>query len=102
MLTHQILGERIRAKRMAWGITLTELAAELEISYQQMQKYEQGSNRISALKLKRVADYLQTPISYFYGEEDDDGPYEKGPDWRKVIKLSRDLVNELGGVPHAN
>jgi transcriptional regulator with XRE-family HTH domain len=59
------VGERIRARRAEMGLTQTDLAKALNLSYQQMQKYETAANRISAGKLFEVAQRLQVPPSFF-------------------------------------
>lgn len=60
------LGERMRLRRVDLGWTQEALAAQLEISYQQIQKYESGSNRISASRLYEIAQLLETDIGYFF------------------------------------
>src|SRR5581483_7303769 len=56
------LGQAIRLARVAAGKTEVEVAPHLEISYQQLQKYEKGTNRIPVDKLVRLAAYLDTPL----------------------------------------
>lgn len=60
------VGDRIRKRRMLMGYTQEQLADALEISYQQIQKYETGSNRVSAGRLFQIAQRLETPIAYFF------------------------------------
>lgn len=60
------LGMRIRARRKQRGMTQTQLGQSLGLTFQQVQKYEQGSNRISAARLPHVAQALDVPLSYFY------------------------------------
>ena len=60
------VGARVRARRKALGISQTQLAATLGLTFQQVQKYERGSNRISASKLKECADALDVSIVYFF------------------------------------
>lgn len=57
------LGRRVREVRMARGYTQERLAAELQITFQQVQKYENGSNRISATRLAEIAECLSVQIS---------------------------------------
>ena len=64
-LQHQI-GQSIRIRRQALKMTLEDLAATLRISYQQVQKYEQGASRISAARLLDMSTILGVPITYFY------------------------------------
>ena len=62
----QMVGEKIRELRTAQNFTLSELGLELGISHQQLQKYETGTNRLSAGMLAAVARVLRVPISEFF------------------------------------
>lgn len=62
----QHVGALIRVRRKALGISQTELADALGVSFQQVQKYERGSNRVSASKLFEIAQKLDTPLSAFF------------------------------------
>jgi len=61
------IGQKIRSVRVAKGVSQTTLANGLGVTFQQVQKYEKGANRISAGRLQKVADMLDTPITFFYG-----------------------------------
>jgi transcriptional regulator with XRE-family HTH domain len=58
------LGEKIRTRRVAAGISQAELGKELGVSFQQIQKYEKGVNRVSAVRLQ-IAAALDESLSYF-------------------------------------
>jgi transcriptional regulator with XRE-family HTH domain len=60
------VGRNVRLRRMQLRISQTELANELGVSFQQVQKYEKGTNRISAGRLQRIAEYLNVPVSFFF------------------------------------
>lgn len=60
------IGERIREARHAQSMSQTLLADSLGISFQQVQKYEKGANRVSAARLFDIAHVLGMPITYFY------------------------------------
>jgi transcriptional regulator with XRE-family HTH domain len=62
----QQVGERIRKRRTLLGYTQEQLAEALDISYQQIQKYETGANRVSAGRLYQIAQRLETPVSFFF------------------------------------
>jgi transcriptional regulator with XRE-family HTH domain len=64
------VGQRIRARRMAKGMSQTELGALLGVTFQQVQKYEKGVNRVGAGRLVRVAEALDVPVSFFFGATD--------------------------------
>lgn len=60
------VGARIRIRRTLLGMTQEQLAATLAISYQQVQKYETGANRVSAGRLYDIAHKLDVDIGYFF------------------------------------
>ena len=60
-------GNKLRARRMMLGMSQTELGAALNVTFQQIQKYERGINRVSASGLEKLAETLGVPISYFFG-----------------------------------
>lgn len=60
------VGRRVRGRRKLLRMSLENLAGDIGVAYQQLQKYELGHNRISASTLYRIAEALQTPIDYFY------------------------------------
>jgi transcriptional regulator with XRE-family HTH domain len=63
----RLIGERLRQRRTERGLTQEQLASSLEVSYQQIQKYESGANRISASRLMAIARRLEIPIGFFFG-----------------------------------
>lgn len=69
------IGSRLRERRVTLGMTQTELGKRLGISFQQLQKYEGGVNRLTASGLWRIAECLDVPISYFF---DGLGSHERG------------------------
>ena len=69
------VGRRVRDRRKLLKISQTELAENTGVSFQQIQKYEKGVNRISASKLHDIAEFLGVQIDYFFAEMvTDDGP----------------------------
>ncbi len=86
------VGERIRDRRTTMGLTQENLASALNISYQQVQKYETGANRVSAGRLYEIAKRLDTEVSTFFeGLEptSERGPLEHGGKNRSTIELVR-------------
>jgi transcriptional regulator with XRE-family HTH domain len=59
------LGEKIRTRRVVAGMSQAELGKALGITFQQIQKYEKGVNRVSAVRLEQIAKALSESISYF-------------------------------------
>src|SRR5476651_607399 len=64
------LGKRIRLRRVEQHNSQSELADKLGVSFQQVQKYEKGVNRVGASRLQQIATALDVPVTFFY---DDDG-----------------------------
>jgi len=60
------IGRKIRALRLERGLSQSGLADGIDLTFQQVQKYEKGTNRVSAGRLQRIADMLNTPIMFFY------------------------------------
>ena len=60
------VGGRIRMRRRSLGISQEKLAEDLGLTFQQVQKYERGANRVSASKLYEIARSLSTPVSFFF------------------------------------
>jgi transcriptional regulator with XRE-family HTH domain len=60
------VGARVRMRRKAMGLSQTQLAESIGITFQQMQKYERGANRVSASKLYGIATTLQASVAWFF------------------------------------
>jgi len=60
------VGARIRLRRRMQGVSQEKLADALGLTFQQVQKYERGANRVSASKLYEIAAALRAPVSYFF------------------------------------
>ena len=60
------VGSRIRMHRMLAGISQERLGESLGVTFQQVQKYEKGSNRVSASRLQHIATMLGVPVSFFF------------------------------------
>lgn len=60
------VGERVRLRRTLMGLSQEKLGALLGLTFQQVQKYERGANRISASKLWRMSEVLEVPVSFFF------------------------------------
>lgn len=64
------MGARISARRQALGLSQAALAGRIGVSFQQLQKYESGANRISASRLHHLARALGAPVALFFPDED--------------------------------
>jgi transcriptional regulator with XRE-family HTH domain len=68
------IGRRVRAYRIARGLSQSELGDKIGVTFQQIQKYEKGVNRIGGGRLKKIAGVLGLPISVLFGEDDKGDP----------------------------
>jgi transcriptional regulator with XRE-family HTH domain len=74
------VGNRLRMRRIMLGMSQTNLGDGLGLSFQQVQKYEKGTNRLSASKLQQCAGILQVPVEFFFeGVPSIPTPKPKGP-----------------------
>ena len=60
------LGSKLRMRRLAMGLTQTKVAQAINVTFQQIQKYEKGTNGISSLRIMQLANFLQVPVVYFF------------------------------------
>ena len=60
------LGSKLRMRRLALGLTQTKVAQAINVTFQQIQKYEKGTNGISSLRIMQLANFLKVPVLYFY------------------------------------
>jgi transcriptional regulator with XRE-family HTH domain len=63
-----LVGKRVRARRTELGMSQTQLAEILKITFQQVQKYERGVNRVTCSRLSEIASALNVPITFFFSE----------------------------------
>ncbi len=80
------VGGRIRTRRLLIGMNQETLARALGLTFQQVQKYEGGANRISASRLWQIADILGVPIAYFFSDLEPGGA---APTLREVESRER-------------
>jgi len=86
------VGARVRMRRLMLDMTQTELGDKLGLTFQQVQKYEKGTNRIGASRLQHIADVLQVPVSFFFEGADSE---VKATDSRSVF-VSEFLASSEG------
>lgn len=67
--TDRLIGRRIKRRRKQLNVTQADLAVVLQMSFQQVQKYERGKNQIAASLLAEIAHQLGVPIGYFFEED---------------------------------
>lgn len=97
----QRVGSRIRQRRRQLGFTQAFVAEQLGLTFQQVQKYEVGANRISASKLYKVAEVLNTPVSWFFETADAPDAMDEGqqPVRRPSPSVDKDIVAVWRQVP---
>jgi transcriptional regulator with XRE-family HTH domain len=60
------LGKKLRMRRLSLGLTQTKVAQAIHVTFQQIQKYEKGTNGVSSSRLLQLSQFLKVPINYFY------------------------------------
>ena len=60
------LGNKLKLRRLALGLTQTKVAKAINVTFQQIQKYEEGTNGVSSIRLLQLSNYLKVPINYFF------------------------------------
>ena len=107
-MTHPVdvhVGKRIRQRRWLIGMTQQQLAEQVGIKFQQIQKYETGANRVSASRLWDIADALEVPVSFFFdglqggAEPRADDPLDALPADILGDKEALDLVRSYYAIP---
>lgn len=98
------VGERVRLRRNMLMLSQEKLGEAIGLTFQQVQKYERGTNRVSAGKLQQIADVLRVPLGFFYDDRDpvhappmvDDPPDDplNRPDSQEMLAAYRALRNE--------
>ncbi|MCR6632947.1 MAG: helix-turn-helix domain-containing protein [Magnetospirillum sp.] len=86
------LGARIRLRRTLMALSQTELGRALGVTFQQVQKYERGTNRLSAAMLYRLTRVLDVPLGFFFDDLPDDIPLPAAagsPSWRETLDMLR-------------
>jgi len=64
--TDRHVGSRVRMRRLMLGMSQEKLGDALDLTFQQVQKYEKGTNRIGASRLQQIAHFLQVPVAFFF------------------------------------
>jgi transcriptional regulator with XRE-family HTH domain len=86
------IGKRVRTLRLQRGLSQTELGSLIEVTFQQVQKYEKGTNRISAGRLQRMAEVLNVPVSFFFAADD------KQPDQTHALDVEFSFLQTEGAL----
>jgi len=92
----KVVGSRVRLRRKQLGITQEQLGEALGLTFQQVQKYEHGTNRIGAVRLAQICRILDVPMNYFFegmSLVSDSGPELKGPSSALSLPGAAELLN---------
>jgi transcriptional regulator with XRE-family HTH domain len=93
------IGKKMYELRIARGLSRQELGDKIGVTHQQCQKYEKGSNRISAGRLVLIAKVLGKPVDFFYSDLTDEAPQqEKIENQRLCIEVSRNFMKIKNSV----
>tara|TARA_B100000767_G_C19528813_1_gene435681 strand:+ start:329 stop:694 length:366 start_codon:yes stop_codon:yes gene_type:complete len=68
------LGKKLRMRRLSLSLTQTKVAEAINVTFQQIQKYEKGTNGVSSARLIQISQFLKVPINYFYEDYKDYTP----------------------------
>lgn len=91
------VGARLRAFREAAGITQSDLGRAIGVTFQQVQKYETGANRLSSSRLSLAAGFLSVPIAAFFGAQDADGDADAPPVFKLMALTGAHSLLEVFG-----
>ena len=80
------LGSKLRMRRLALGLTQTKVAQAINVTFQQIQKYEKGTNGISSLRIMQLGSILKVPVMYFF---------EDYPGYLEANKDNKDNTGEV-------
>ena len=87
------LGSKLRMRRLALGLTQTKVAQAINVTFQQIQKYEKGTNGISSLRIMQLANFLKVPIVFFFEDLPTYG--EESLDSDKIVDLNYSFLAKL-------
>ncbi|MEM0923219.1 MAG: helix-turn-helix transcriptional regulator [Pseudomonadota bacterium] len=94
------VGQRVRQRRWMVGMTQQQLGNQVGIKFQQIQKYETGTNRISASRLWDIATALEVPVSFFFeGLESESPMADSGRGDVMTDKEALELVRAYYAIP---
>jgi transcriptional regulator with XRE-family HTH domain len=88
----QLVGDRIRSRRIILGLTQQQMADIIGVTYQQTHKYEKGVNRIAAGRLFQIAQALGVEVGYFFEGMAEVGKTEASPQQRMLLELAHSFV----------
>ena len=94
------LGNKLKLRRLALGLTQTKVAKAINVTFQQIQKYEKGTNGVSSARLLQLSSFLKVPIKYFFEDyqdfsnKDDLNLSTKDINYSFLVRLFNDLEQQ--------
>ncbi len=88
------VGSRVRMRRLMLGMSQEKLADAIDLTFQQVQKYEKGTNRMGSSRLQQIANVLQVPVTFFF--EGVPNPSNKGSTTSQLAFMSGFLATADG------
>ena len=96
--TDRHVGSRVRMRRILLAMSQEELGAALGLSFQQVQKYERGANRIGASRLQQISHILQVPVAFFFeGAPNASAPHGSNGSALSMAQID-DFVSDSDGL----
>lgn len=102
MITCREIGEAIKRRRKELGISQEELAEALDVSYQQVQRYENGANRLNVENLQIIADFLSMPPASFFAAMHADKVAEPGASYTGIPPEEKTLLKYFRAIKGKN
>ena len=82
------LGKKLRLRRLSLGLTQTKVAQAINVTFQQIQKYEKGTNGVSSSRLMQLSQFLKVPITYFFEDYKDFKGLNEGESTQEDLNYS--------------
>jgi transcriptional regulator with XRE-family HTH domain len=82
------LGKKLRLRRLSLGLTQTKVAQAINVTFQQIQKYEKGTNGVSSNRLMQLSQFLKVPITYFFEDYKDFKNLNEGESTQEDLNYS--------------
>jgi len=101
-VTSREIGERIKTRRKELGLSQEQLAEALNVTYQQVQRYENGRNKLNVENVQVIAEKLGVTLFYFFGDKTPDSsasetstPYKIAPEENQLLKYFRRITDNV-------
>jgi transcriptional regulator with XRE-family HTH domain len=96
--TDKHVGSRVRMRRKMLAMSQEKLGAALGLAFQQVQKYEKGTNRIGASRLQQMSHILQVPVAFFFeGAPNTSAPRDSNESALSVVQID-DFISDSDGL----